>query len=347
MASAERAGAERSVVDLPKAHLHVHLIPSARKATFLELAERYGQDVADAWTFASLAEFIPRSMTIFGLIRTADDLARVCREFVEDEASQGVRYTQPMLGMGYFARQLGLSWDEVFEIHDAALRAAGAEHGLDVGYMFGILRHQSAEDAEAIARFAAERADRGVAAIGIAGDEELGHLREYRRACEIAREAGLLVVPHAGESVGPDSVRAALDVLRPDRIAHGVRAVEDPDLLRRLADEGVTCDVCPTSNLKLGVAPDLISHQLVPMLAAGVPITLNADDPLFFSALVADEYQLVREVLALTDEQLAEIARTSARASGAPAAVVDEILGGVDRWLAADPARPSRPAAGR
>ena len=95
----------------------------------------------------------------------------------------------------------------------------------------------------------------------------------------------------------------------------------------------------PTSNLKLGVAPDIVSHQLVPMLAAGVPITLNADDPLYFEALIADEYQLVREVLALTDEQLAEIARTGARASGAPAGVVAEMLGGIDTWLATGPAR--------
>lgn len=329
--------ARRSVFDLPKAHLHIHLIPSARPATFRELATRCGVDVADAWTFTNLAEFCVRSTTIFEVIRTPDDLARVCREFVEDEAEQGVRYTEPMLGVGYFSKQFGLSWDETFETQHAALQDAATATGVEVRYMLGILRHQSAEDAAAIASFAAERADRGIAAIGIAGDEEIGQLESFRRAGEIAREAGLLVVPHAGESVGPESVRAALDVLRPERVAHGVRAVEDPELLRRLADEGVTCDVCPTSNLKLGVVRDIAAHMLPAMLDAGVRVTLNADDPLFFGAKVADEYEVVRDELGLSDEQLADIARTSARASGATAATVAAILQGIDAWLAGTP----------
>ena len=242
-----------------------------------------------------------------------------------------------MIGVYFFARQFGLSPEEVFAIQDEAMRAASAATGVQVGYMFGILRHDSAEDAETIARFAAERADRGVVALGLAGDETIGTLETFRRAFEIAREAGLLVVPHAGESVGPESVRTALDLLKPDRIAHGVRAVEDGEVLRRLADEGVTCDVCPTSNIKLGVCSEIAAHQLPAMLEAGVPITINADDQLFFGPKVAEEYALVRDAFGLTDEQLAEIARTSARASGASAGTVARMLEGIDAWLATAP----------
>jgi adenosine deaminase len=256
---------------------------------------------------------------------------------VEDEATQGVQYTQPMMGVGFFSRQLGLSPEEVFAIHAEAMGAASAATGVEVGFMFGILRHESPEDAEAIARFAAVRADRGVAALGVAGDELIPSLPSFRRAFEIAREAGLLVVPHAGETGGPESVRETLDLLEPDRIAHGVRAVEDPDLLRRLADEGVTCDVCPTSNVTLGICSGIEAHQIPALLAAGVPITLNADDQLFFGPKVAEEYALVRDAFGLTDEQLAEIARTSAQASGAPAGIVARMLEGIDAWLAADP----------
>src|SRR4051812_47260569 len=196
----------RSVFDLPKAHLHAHLILSARVETTRELAARYGVDLTDAWSFASLPEFIVRGALSFQVIRTPDDLARLCREFVEDEAAQGVAYTEPMMGVGYFARQFGLSPDEVFAIHDQAFRVASAATGVEVGYQFGILRHETPESAEAVARFAAERADRGAVSLGIAGDETLASFADFGRAFEIAREAGLLVVPHAGESVGPESV---------------------------------------------------------------------------------------------------------------------------------------------
>ena len=298
-----------------------------------ELAGRYGIDVSEAWVFSNLTEFVAKSLLSFHVIRTPEDLARVCREFVEDEASQGVRYTEPMMGVGYFVRELGLSPEEVFDIHDQAFRAALAETGVEVGYMFGLLRFQSAEEAEQIARFAAAHADRGVVALGLAGDELIGSFEPFVRAFEIAREAGLLIVPHAGESAGSESVRSALDLLRPDRIAHGVRAVEDPELLRRLAAEGITCDVCPTSNVKLGVVQEIEAHQLPTLFEAGVPVTLNADDQLFFGPKVGEEYDLVQRTFALSDEQLAEIARTSIRASGAPAATRERVLREIDGWL--------------
>src|SRR4051812_11249139 len=161
----------RSIFDLPKAHLHAHLIPSARPETTRELAERYGIDLTDAWTFTNLPEFIVRAALSFQVIRTPDDLARLCREFLEDEAEQGVAYVEPMIGVGYFSQQFGLSPEEVFALHDDALRAASAATGVEVGYLFGILRHEPVEAAEWIARFAAERADRGVVALGLAGDE--------------------------------------------------------------------------------------------------------------------------------------------------------------------------------
>lgn len=328
---------ERSAFALPKAHLHAHLILSARLETMLELAHRYGVDLTDAWTFSNLTELLPRCRLAFDVIRTPDDLARLCRELVEDEAEQGVAYVEPMMSVGLFSERFRLSWEEVFAIHDEAFRAATAATGVEVGYLFGLGRTQTAEDAERAARFAAERADRRVVALGLAGDEQVGSLRTFRRAFEIAREAGLLVVPHAGESVGPASVREALELLKPDRIAHGVRCVEDPELLRRLADEDVTCDVCPTSNVKLGVCSEIALHQLPAMLAAGVPVTLNADDQLFFGSQVGEEYDMVRREPGVTDEQLAEIARTSARASGAAAATRARMLAGIDAWLTRTP----------
>ena len=325
---------QRSAFGLPKAHLHAHLIPSARPETMLELAARYGVDVSEAWIFSNLTEFVAKALLSFEVIRTPDDLARVCREFVEDEATQGVRYTEPMIGMVYFSQVFGLSPEEVFDIHHEAFKAASAATGVEVGYMFGMLRHQTSEGAEEVARFAAAHADRGAVALGLAGDELIGSFGPFVRAFEIAREAGLLVVPHAGESAGPESIREALDLLKPDRIAHGVRSVEDPEILRRLADEGITCDVCPTSNVKLGVVQEIEAHQLPTLFEAGVPVTLNADDQLFFGPKVGEEYELVQRTFDLPDERLAEIARTSVRASGASAATRERILAEIDAWLA-------------
>src|SRR5215207_7671254 len=323
----------RSVFALPKAHLHAHLVLSARVETARELAARYGVDLTDVWTFASLPEFIVRGALAFEVLRTPDDLARLCREFVEDEAAQGVAYTEPMIGLYYFARTFGISPAEAYQIQYEAFRAASAATGVEVGCMFGILRHDAPENAVAVARFAAERVGKGAVGLGICGDETIGSFWPFRPAFEIAHEAGLLVVPHAGETVGPESVREALDVLRPDRIAHGVRAVEDPDLLRRLADEGIACDVCPTSNVLLGVAETIELHQLPAMLAAGVPVTLNSDDQLYFGSKVGEEYALVRQSLGLSDEQLAAIARTSARVSGASVETKARMLAGIDAWL--------------
>ncbi len=142
----------------------------------------------------------------------------------------------------------------------------------------------------------------------------------------------------------PPTVRAhppdALDdiealALGADRLAHGVRSVEDADVLARLAGEGITCDVCPTSNLKLSVVDDLADHPLPRMLDAGVPVTLGSDDQLFFGSQVAAEYEVARSTWGLSDDELAAIARTSARASGAPDQVTAQIAGGITAWLAA------------
>ncbi|MBC7269380.1 MAG: adenosine deaminase, partial [Streptomyces sp.] len=144
---------------------------------------------------------------------------------------------------------------------------------------------------------------------------------------------GLIPAPHAGELAGPASVRAALDVLGARRVAHGVRAIEDPALVARLSAEGVVLDVCPTSNVALGVVECLSDHPLPILLQAGVRCTLNADDPLLFGPGLLDEYETARTTFALTDSQLAAIALTSVESSGAPRATVEDAATRIDAWL--------------
>ena len=187
-----------------------------------------------------------------------------------------------------------------------------------------------------LAEFAVRQKGNGVVSFGIAGDERIPP-DPFGPACDIAHEGGLLLVPHAGETMGPESVWAAIKTARPHRLAHGVRSIEDPDLLKYLRDNQIVCDVAPTSNLLLGVAQDIELHQLPKLIDAGVPVTINTDDQTFFGAMLCDEYRLVRDTFGLSDYELAGMARVSALASGAPEATKQRILKGIDAWLESDP----------
>ncbi len=328
----------RSTVELPKAHLHLHLEGSARPSTMAELAARAGLGAPDFATFDGWDGFLGNYITAVGCITSLDDLVRVCRELVEDEAAQGVRYTEPHVGIfgGGYVPRFG-SADEVWAaIRDGFLTAA-AVTGCEVNVVFASVRDLPPEAAEHAATFAAGHAHDGVVAFGLAGSEHAAPAGAFVRAAAIARDAGLLIAPHAGELMGAESVSEVLDELGANRIAHGIRAGEDDDVLARLAAEDVACDVCITSNVRLGVVRDVADHPLPKLLAAGVPVTLGSDDQLMFGSNVADEYTLARDTFGLSDEDLAAIARTSVRASGASPATKQRITAEIDAWLAAPP----------
>ena len=175
---------------------------------------------------------------------------------------------------------------------------------------------------------------------GLANDEAIGPPEPYAEAFAIAKEAGLLSTPHAGELAGPASVRGALDTLDPDRLQHGVRAIEDPELVKRLADSDIVLDVCPTSNLLLSVYPSLAEHPLPQLLDAGIQCSLNGDDPLLFGPGLLAEYELVRTEMGLDDSAMATIARASIDGSGAPDELKSSARRGIDDWLTPH-ARPS------
>lgn len=201
------------------------------------------------------------------------------------------------------------------------------------GLTLAVSRHSSPEDALRLARFAARHAGRGIHALGLTGDEKARPAEAFAEAFALARAAGLTSAPHAGELRGPDSVRAAVEHLGATRIAHGIRAAEDPALLRLLAERGVSMDVCLSSNRVLGVVPELTRHPLPQLLAAGVRCSLGTDDPLMFGSSLAEEYAIARHTLGLTDHQLASIARTSVETSDAPADLIGSACAGIDNWL--------------
>jgi adenosine deaminase len=327
----DRTPMNRNLTTLPKAHLHLHLEGSARPDTIVELAARCGIGVEGLTAFASLPEFMECYGIAVSVITKGEDLERICYELILDEAAQGVRWCEPSIAPEMYAPALG-TLDEVWLHMRAGFERGQAETGVRWGAIVSHNRVMPPEQAEQMATWAAEHAGAGIVGFGLAGDEAAVGPEPFMTACAIAAEAGLLVVPHAGETAGPESVLGAL-ALGADRLSHGIRAAEDAALLARLADEQVTCDVCPTSNVRLAIVSHIEEHPLPQLLEAGVPVSLGSDDQLFFGSMVADEYAVARNVWRLSDSDLAEIARTSVQASGAPAAVKAGIQCAIDDWI--------------
>jgi adenosine deaminase len=219
---------------------------------------------------------------------------------------------------------------------DAASDASAAT-GLGIAVVIAANRTRHPLDARTLARLAGQYVGRGVVGFGLSNDERRGVTAEFAPAFAIAERAGLLLVPHGGELMGPASVRTCVDVLHAGRLGHGVRSVEDPDLLARLVDAGIALEICPVSNVALGVYSDLTSVPLPTLLEAGATVALGADDPLLFGSRLAAQYATMRAAHELTDDALAGLAAMSVRASCAPDDVKSAVLTDIDAWLAASP----------
>jgi adenosine deaminase len=336
--------ASRDIRTLPKAHLHLHFTGSMRHSTLLELAERDGHVLPDAlvedwpprlsaadekgWFRFQRLYDVARSV-----LRTEDDVRRLVREAAEDDAEDGSRWLEIQVDpSGYAARFGGITafTDLVLD----AVRDAAARTGIGMAVVIAANRTRHPLDARTLARLAAQYVGRGVVGFGLSNDERRGTTSEFAAAFSIAERAGLLLAPHGGELVGPRNIAACVDVLHADRLGHGVRAAEDPRLLDRLVEQGIALEVCPVSNVALGVYSDLTSVPLPTLLAAGATIALGADDPLLFGSRLVGQYATMRAAHDLSDPQLAELARMSVRASCAPESLKQEILRGIDAWLA-------------
>lgn len=323
----------RDLSTLPKAHLHVHLEGAMRPETLAELAGNYGIDVPPVAGFGSFTEFAGMYLSACEVLRDPVDLARVVDEVVHDAALAGATYVEPSFYAPHHRERLGQP-DEILEMVLDFLATSSRRHGVAAGLMLAGDRTVDPADAVEQAKLAVRFADRGVVAFGLANDEALWPPAPFAEAFRIAAEGGLLSTPHAGELAGADSVREALDHLSANRIQHGVRAIEDQELVKRMADEGICCDVCPTSNVLLSVVPTMEASALGPLLDAGVPCSVNADDPLLFGPGLLEEYEICRSALGFDDDRMAHIARCSIEASGASVEVKAASLAGIDAWLA-------------
>jgi adenosine deaminase len=335
----------RPVDSLPKAHLHLHFTGSMRHTTLLEMAARDGIVLPDplvndwpprlsaadekGWFRFQRLYDVARSV-----LRTEDDVRRLVREAAEDDVRDGGRWLEIQVDPSGYATRFGGITAFTDLVLDATAEAS-ASTGLGIAVVIAANRTRHPLDARALARLAAQYVGRGVVGFGLSNDERRGTTEDFARAFAIADRAGLALVPHGGELMGPDSVRRVVDSLGAHRLGHGVRSAEDPDLLARIVDAGIPFEVCPVSNVALGVYTDLSSVPLPQLLEAGATVALGADDPLLFGSRLAGQYATMRAAHGLDDAALAELARMSVRASRAPDDVRARILAEIDAWLAA------------
>ena len=329
---------------LPKAHLHLHFTGSMRHETLLELAERDQVVLPD-----SLVEDWPPQLSAAdetgwfrfqrlydvarSVLRTPDDVRRLVLEAAEDDVRDGGRWLEIQVDpSGYAARFGGIT--EFTDLVLDCVRDASERTGLGMAVVIAANRTRHPLDARTLARLAAQYAGRGVVGFGLSNDERRGRTEDFAGAFRIAQRADLLLVPHGGELRGADHVTACLDELGAQRLGHGVRSVEDPAVLDRIVSAGVALEVCPVSNVSLGVYSDLTSVPLPQLLAAGATVALGADDPLLFGSRLAGQYATMRAAHELDDATLARLAEMSFEASRAPSDVVEAARRDIAAWLA-------------
>lgn len=276
----------------PKIELHVHLEGTLRPGTLRAIARRNDyalpDDLEAQYEFRDLAHFLERFVLTTRALQRYDDFREIVVAYAAEAKEHGAVYLETI----FAPRMLhGIDTDEVFSGYCDGAQEARELHGVEVRLTPDIPRVYTLEDALTTARYAVKYRDRGVVGIGLGGPEE-GHPPEpYADAFALAREGGLASVPHAGEGAGAESVRGALETLGADRIRHGVRAVEDTGLVRELAGRGTVLDICPISNVRLGIVSSLGEHPLPQLTAAGIRCSISTDDPAIFDTDLTRDYE--------------------------------------------------------
>ena len=336
----------RPVGLLPKAHLHLHFTGSMRPATLVALADKHGLRLPDALTRSwppTLSATDERGWFRFqrlydtarACVRDEADMRRIVREAAADDAAEGSRWLEIQVDPTSYAPFVGGITPALEIVLDEA-RSVSVEAGIGVAVVVAANRIRHPLDARILARLAALHAGDGpgqVVGFGLSNDERRGATPEFGPAFDIARRAGLACVPHGGELLGAAAVSETLTSLAPDRLGHGIRSAEDPRVLDEVVRRGVTLEVCPGSNVALGVYASAGDVPLRQLMAAGAQIALGADDPLLFGSRLNEQYETARGVHGLSDGELAELARGSVRGSRAPEPARGQILTDIDSWL--------------
>jgi adenosine deaminase len=293
----------RRVARLPKVHVHCHLEGTLRAHTFVELTDRYGlstryrpgeemdgpRDPAEVYRFADFGEFLLTFAAVSRALARPEDYARLAREFVDDALAQNVVYGELFISPSvwtFFNRELDVR--ETVQAVASELRRA-RKRGVEFSLIVDLTRNFGTELAMRTARLAAQLTDQGVIGVGLGGDEVRYPAQLFAEPFAYARSEGLRSVAHAGEAAGVESVRAAIEI-GAERIGHGIRALDDGELLALLKERKIPLEVCPTSNYCTGVVRRDDLHPFLRLDEAGVSVTIDADDPALFGSSITDEY---------------------------------------------------------
>jgi aminodeoxyfutalosine deaminase len=282
----------------PKIELHVHLEATVRPETLLDIARTNGyalpadtvEGIRELYRYRDFDHFIEVWILTTNALRREEDFRRVVVEYAAEAARHGAVYIE-----GIFSpierTWRGVGWDEIFSGYCDGAEEARRLHGVEVRLTPDITRGASLEDGVETVRYAVKYASRGIVGVGLGGEEALHPPEKFVEAFRLVRDEGLGSVPHAGEVVGPASIWGAIDALDADRVRHGIRAVEDPALVRELAAREIVLDVCPISNLRTGAVRSLDEHPLPELVAAEVTCSLSTDDPEMFDTDLTREYE--------------------------------------------------------
>lgn len=306
---------------LPKAELHLHIEGTFEPELIFTIAARNGMDpgypsidaLRAAYQFTDLQSFLNVYYAGMHVLRTERDYFDLTSAYFERAAAEGVRHAEIFFDPQAHTGR-GIEFGVVVEGITAAREAAQAKHGITSHSIMCFLRDLSAESAMATLDAAVVYRDR-IIAVGLDSAEVGNPPSKFTAVFDRARAEGFLTVAHAGEEGPPEFVWEALDVLRVSRVDHGVRSLEDPQLVERLRRQRIPLTVCPFSNVKLRVVTDLAHHPLKKMLDAGLLATVNSDDPAYFGGYVAENFTGVADALGLSDQQIVALARNSFEAS--------------------------------
>ncbi|HOC88757.1 MAG TPA: adenosine deaminase [bacterium] len=315
---------------MPKVELHLHLEGAIQPATAIDLMRRNGaghvpatsDELERLYRFEDLSQFVIALRSVSNHIQRLEDLQRITRELLDSLVSQNVRYLEFDCAVQKYL-DLGFTLEEILDTLQSCTREA--ESQIVARLVINLQRsHGAQKTADLVERIAALDHPL-VAGIGLSGDEFRFPQCDYRRAFDLAREAGLHRTVHAGEALGPESVRDALDLLHAERIDHGTRAIEDPRLVDRLKEERIPLTQCLSSNLRLNIVPRLSSHPFPLFLRQGLVVALHTDDPQVFRVTLTDEYQLAQSGFGLSREEIRRIVLNGVQGSFLPQGPKEEL----------------------
>jgi aminodeoxyfutalosine deaminase len=314
---------EAFVGGLPKVELHIHHVGSASPRIVAELAARHAgttsvpadpEALVDYFAFTDFAHFIRIYLTVVDLIRDPEDVRILTYEIARDMARQTIRYAE-LTVTPYSHVSRGMPAPAFVEAIEDARRHAERDLGVVLRWCFDIPGEAGLPAAEETLRIALEERPQGLVSFGLGGPEAGVPRQQFRPYFDRARAEGLRSVPHAGETTGPETVWDAVRELGAERVGHGISAAQDPALMAHLAAEGIVLEVCPTSNVRTRAVPSLADHPLPALVAAGVPVTINSDDPPMFGTDLNAEYLVAARLLSLGPDGVAALAQAAVAAS--------------------------------